>query len=155
MKKLLSLLVLSVTLVTGLVAQQTSVRKAHYNIEKSGLAIQGYDPVAYFLSNKAIEGKEVLSADYNGAIYHFSSAQNRDTFKANPTKYEPQYGGWCAYAMGAIGEKVEIDPATFKINNGKLYLFYNTFPNNTLPKWNKDETNLNNNADKNWKKFVK
>ena len=68
----------------------------------------------------------------------------------DPKKYEPQYGGWCAYAMGASNEKVEIDPETFKIVNGKLYLFFHNFINNTLLKWNKDEANLKALADKNW-----
>jgi hypothetical protein len=65
-------------------------------------------------------------------------------------KYEPQYGGWCAYAMGSTGEKVEIDPETFKIENGNLYLFYHTWTNNTLNKWNKEEMKLKAKADKNW-----
>ena len=73
-------------------------------------------------------------------------------FKASPAKYEPQYGGWCAYAMGATNEKVEIDPETFKIINGKLYLFYHSWTNNTLKTWNKDEGNLKPKADVNWTK---
>ena len=72
-------------------------------------------------------------------------------FKKDPTQYEPQYGGWCAYAMGSKGEKVPIDPETFKITNGKLYLFYNKFFNNTLTSWNKDEPGLMNKANGNWK----
>jgi hypothetical protein len=82
--------------------------------------------------------------------YHFSSPENKKEFRKNPSKYEPEYGGWCAYAMGAKGEKVSIDPETFKIINGKLYLFYNSFFNNTLKSWNKDETNLKAKADVNW-----
>jgi YHS domain-containing protein len=155
MKKLFILLVLPVILMTGASAQQAVVRKAQYNVEKSGLAIQGYDPVAYFLSNKAIEGKQQITAEYNGLTYRFTNELNKETFKANPAKYEPQYGGWCAYAMGAKGEKVEIDPETFKVVDGKLYLFYNKFFNNTLPSWNKDEANLKTHADEHWKKFVK
>ena len=62
--------------------------------------------------------------------------------------------GWCAYAMGAKGEKVEVDPETFKIVDGKLYLFYNKFFNNTLESWNKDEARLRSNADKNWSKII-
>ena len=87
---------------------------------------------------------------YKGITYLFSSAANREVFKANPEKWEPQYGGWCAFAMGSSGEKVEVDPETYKITDHKLYLFYNSFFNNTLPKWNRDETNLKNRADKNW-----
>ncbi|HZE82850.1 MAG TPA: YHS domain protein, partial [Puia sp.] len=68
--------------------------------------------------------------------------------------YEPQYGGWCAYAMGKDGSKVEVDPGTFKIVNGKLFLFYNRFFNNTLKTWNKDEDHLHKNADNNWQKLT-
>jgi YHS domain-containing protein len=154
MQKSFSLLVLFSALVIGASAQQASVRKTQYNLEKSGLAIQGHDPVAYFISNQAIEGKEDITMVHNGVTYRFANALNRETFKANPAKYEPQYGGWCAYAMGAAGKKVEIDPETFKIVDGKLFLFYNALFNNTLPKWNENEANLKTTADKNWKKFV-
>src|SRR5688572_23524968 len=125
MKKFLILTILSVMLVLGVSAQQAAARKTQFNIEGSTLAIQGYDPVAYFVNNKAIEGKKDITTVYNGITYRFATAKNRDAFKTNPAKYEPQYGGWCAYAMGAAGKKVEIDPATFKIVDDKLYLFYN------------------------------
>jgi len=130
---------------------QEPLRKKHFNLE-NGLAIQGYDPVAYFTKNKPVKGKKDLAVYDQGATYYFSSAENKELFKNNPAKYEPEYGGWCAYAMGAKGEKVEIDPETFKIVNGKLFLFYNKFFNNTLKDWNKDETNLHNRADANWVK---
>ncbi|MDR6805005.1 YHS domain-containing protein [Dyadobacter sp. BE34] len=135
-------------------AQHEEARKKQYNLESSGLAIQGRDPVAYFTLNKALEGKKDFSTSYNGVIYRFASKQNKDEFARNPTRYEPQYGGWCAYAMGKKGEKVEIDPETFKIVDGKLYLFYNKFFNNTLKSWNQDETRLKTQADRNWMKFV-
>lgn len=154
MKKLLFVLVVLVSMIAHGSAQTAGVRKKEYNLEKSGLAIQGYDPVAYFTSNKAIEGKKEITALYNGVTYRFATAQNRDAFKANPARYEPQYGGWCAYAMGAKGEKVEVDPETFKIVNGKLFLFFNKYFNNTLKSWNKDEARLHANADKNWTKFI-
>jgi hypothetical protein len=123
------------------------------NLSKTGLAIEGYDPVAYFSKQKAVEGKKELSLVMNGVTWRFSNAENRELFKLAPAKYEPQYGGWCAYAMGATGEKVEVDPETFKVLNGKLYLFYNKYFNNTLKSWNKDEANLNSRADLNWAKF--
>jgi YHS domain-containing protein len=129
-------------------------RKKEFNLE-SGLAIQGYDPVAYFNAGKAVEGKKDLSYSYQGATYRFALAANRELFKAAPEKYEPAYGGWCAYAMGAAGEKVEVDPETFKIVDGKLYLYYNKFFNNTLKTWNKDEKALKEKADSNWMKIFK
>jgi YHS domain-containing protein len=133
-------------------AQSKSKRIASFNLE-SNLAIQGYDPVAYFIQKKAVEGKSNLTTTYDGVIYNFSSKANKDLFVKNPASFEPQYGGWCAYAMGSSGEKVEIEPKTFKIIDNKLYLFYNAFFNNTLKSWNKDENNLKKKADLNWKKF--
>jgi hypothetical protein len=90
-----------------------------------------------------------------GITYYFSSNAHREKFILNPIKYEPQYGGWCAYAMGYSGEKVEVDPNTFKIYQGKLYLFYHTWVNNTLNKWNNDQSNLKIAADKNWALTIK
>lgn len=134
-------------------AQSQAIRTKHYNI-KSGLAIQGYDPVSYFTKNKAEKGNSKFSSVYLGVTYYFSSDANKKTFLVNPSKYEPQYGGWCAYAMGYSGKKVEVDPETFKIVDGKLYLFYNSFFNNTLTDWNKDEKNLKSKADKNWTNLI-
>ena len=133
----------------GIANAQSAARVNGFNLEK-GLAIQGYDPVAYFLQNKAVKGSKQFAALADGITYHLSSAANKDLFVKDYKKYEPQYGGWCAYAMGAANEKVEIDPETFKIVNGKLYLFYHSWINNTLNKWNADETNLKAKADKNW-----
>ena len=133
---------------------QSSLRTKHFNLEK-GLAIQGYDPVSYFTQSKALKGNAQFQYSYEGAVYRFASQANLNLFKQNPQKYEPQYGGWCAYAMGASGEKVEVDPETFKIVNGKLYLFYHSWVNNTLLKWNEDESHLLPTADKNWKSISK
>jgi len=153
MKHHLSLAFLLVVFSIAAPAQSSESRKKQFNLDKSGLAIGGYDPVAYFTAGKAVDGKKDISLEYGGATYRFATMADRDAFKANPGKYEPQYGGWCAYAMGANGEKVEVDPETFKILDGKLYLFYNKFFNNTLKSWNKDESRLKTNADKNWMKF--
>ncbi len=135
----------------GVVNAQSQPRQKNLNLEK-GLAIQGYDPVSYF-GGKAAEGDKAYAFQYQGVVYYFKNAANLEQFKKNPAKYEPQYGGWCAYAMGAKGEKVEIDPETFKIIDNKLYLFYNKYFNNTLKSWNKDEARLKSNADANWSKF--
>ncbi len=131
-----------------------SLRKKHFNLE-DGIAINGYDPVSYFTQNKAVKGKKETAVYYQGVTYYFSSATNKDLFKANPSRYEPEYGGWCAYAMGEKGEKVSIDPETFKVLNGKLYLFYNRFFNNTLKDWNKNEASLKAKADVNWTKLFR
>lgn len=130
---------------------QQNYRQKHFNLEEK-VALQGYDPVSYF-SGSPEKGKASWAYNYQGIIYHFSSAQHLEVFKQNSTQYEPQYGGWCAYAMGTTGEKVVIDPMTFKIIGGKLYLFYNKFFNNTLKSWNKNEAKLKAQADANWKKY--
>jgi len=133
---------------------QSEVRAKQFNLE-DGVALQGYDPVAYFAQHKAVKGKLEFSQSKDGVTYYFSSAANKQLFLKNAESYEPQYGGWCAYAMGTSGEKVEIDPETFKLLDGKLYLFYNSLFNNTLPKWEKAEVNLKAKADMNWKTIFK
>ena len=149
MKKMILAALTGMLLSVTLFAQEPLVKK-HFNL-KNGLALEGYDPVAYFKQNKAVEGKKEFSIFHQGATYYFASAENKELFKNDPAKYEPAYGGWCAYAMGAKGEKVAIDPGTFKIKDGRLLLFYNKFFNNTLKDWNKDENNLKTKADQNWK----
>ncbi len=121
----------------------------HYNVNKNKLALDGWDPVSYFQTEPR-EGSSQFSYTYKGVVYYFASSKNKDAFKANPSKYLPEYGGWCAYAMGKTGEKVEVDPETYKIVDGKLYLFYNKFFTNTLDDWNENEANLKQNADQNW-----
>jgi YHS domain-containing protein len=101
-----------------------------------------------------LEGNDELKVSYKGVTYLFATTNNLTKFKANPEKYEPAYGGWCAYAMGETGEKVKIDPETYKIVGGKLYLFYNFWGNNTLTDWNKNEGSLKAKADQNWKKIT-
>lgn len=152
MKKILFF---AVTMILGISIQAqdaTTLRKKQFNLA-DGIAVKGYDPVAYFTQNKAVKGSKDLAVYDLGATYYFSSAANKEAFKANPGKYEPEYGGWCAYAMGNSGEKVSIDPETFKIVNGKLYLFYNKYFTNTLKDWNKNEAALKKAADANWPKF--
>jgi YHS domain-containing protein len=157
MKKLVLIFTLLLVKYTNINAQnnvETAIRTKHFNLEKSGLGIQGYDPLSYYLG-KPKKGSNSYTYNLNGVTYRFANAKNMELFKASPAKYEPAYGGWCAYAMGAKGEKVEVDPETYKIVDGRLYLFYNSFLNNTLPKWNEDEKNLNKKADSNWQKTYK
>jgi YHS domain-containing protein len=135
-------------------AQSINRKIEYYNLT-NGLMNQGYDLVSYFELNKAEKGNPSVKYTSMGVTYYFSSNAHREKFILNPIKYEPQYGGWCAYAMGYSGEKVEVDPNTFKIYQGKLYLFYHTWVNNTLNKWNTDQTNLKIAADKNWALTIK
>ncbi|WP_027381365.1 YHS domain-containing (seleno)protein [Chryseobacterium daeguense] len=121
--------------------------------QENGIANSGYDVVGYF-SGKALQGSAKFAMKHQGVSYYFQNAENKAKFQQDPDKYLPQYGGYCAYAMGDSGEKVSVNPKTYKIINGKLYLFYNSFLNNTLTSWNKDEKNLKIKADKNWKKII-
>ncbi len=146
MKNLILLFVFGITL-------SSYGQQEHYNTAK-GYAAEGYDVVSYF-DNTATKGNKQFETTHDGVKYKFSSQKNLNTFKAAPEKYIPAYGGYCAYAMGANGEKVSVNPKTFEIRNDKLYLFYNSLGINTLKKWKEDgAADLKEKADKNWKKLV-
>ena len=135
-------------IVGALVHAQTT----DYNTKK-GYAAEGYDVVAYF-DNKAQEGLKEFSTEHDGVKYKFSSQANLDKFEGNPSKYTPQYGGYCAYAVAVSGKKVSVNPETFEIRDGKLFLFYNAGKTNTLELWLKEAPEqLKVKADKNWKKI--
>ena len=91
------------------------------NANGNDLAIQGYDPVAYFTNEKPTKGSSDFTATYKNAIYHFSNEQNRDLFRASPAKYTPQFGGFCAFGV-TKGRKFDTDPTAWRVVDGKLYL---------------------------------
>lgn len=119
------------------------------------VAIGGYDVTTYFTQHEAVRGAKAFSTQHNGATYYFTSDANRSLFLANPTQYLPEFGGYCAFAMGAKGAAVPSNPATFKLHDGKLYLFFNDYyegnPFNTIVPWNGDEANMLTQAETNWK----
>jgi YHS domain-containing protein len=124
----------------------------NYNLKKGAVA-NGYDVVAYF-NNKSLKGSKKITTKYDNVTFRFSSEKNLEAFKKEPQKYIPQYGGYCAYAIAKNGEKVSIDPKTFEIKNGKLYLFYNSWGTNTLKLWLKEKPEeLQKKADRNWQKI--
>ena len=125
----------------------------HANL-KDGLAVGGYDVVSYFQGDEPEKGSKSIVTSHEGVTYRFSSENNKQKFLDNPDKYIPAYGGWCAYAMGVSGDKVKIDPETFKIIDDKLYLFYNFWGNNTLNSWNDDESALKTKADNYWSETI-
>lgn len=143
----------AVLLLVSSAALAESKESKHQNTGKDRLAIEGYDPVGYFEAGAARKGKGEFTVDYNGAVYRFESEEHRKAFAADPAKYAPAYGGWCATAM-AEGKKVEIDPKSFKITNGRLFLFYNGLFADARKKWLKDEANLTGKADAAWKQTV-
>jgi len=139
--------VLSVIFFFGMIT--TFAQSIDYNTKKNYVA-KGYDVVAYF-DNQALEGKKEFTTTYDNVEFKFASEKNLNTFKSNPKKYIPQYGGYCAYAIAVKSKKVDINPETYEIRDGKLYLFYNSWGNNTLKTWQKNNVKgLQNKADKNW-----
>ena len=116
------------------------------NIDAQGLALRGYDPVAYFEDGKPTRGTTNLSASYGGARYLFASESHRKLFLENPRRYIPEYGGFCAVGT-SHGEKVDVDPETGKIVNGKLYL--NNGPK-ALAIFDHDTRNTISRANQNW-----
>ena len=125
---------------------------AQSNLSKNNVAVSGFDVVSYH-KNKAIEGNVNHKVNHKGAVYLFDNEVHKSTFEANPEKFIPQYGGWCAYAMGNNGKKVVINPEAFTIEDGKLYLFYKTLFTDTREKWMDNTAILKRKADLNWKKI--
>jgi YHS domain-containing protein len=117
----------------------------------SSLAVNGYDPVAYFTDGKPVEGSSDFETDYNGATWRFVSAANRDAFKADPARYAPQYGGYCAWAV-AQGYTAKGDPQNWRIVDGKLYLNYNA---DVQTKWQRDIPGHIKAADGHWPTVLK
>jgi YHS domain-containing protein len=151
MKKIFAILFAFLGITQCVVAQNTTTT-ASPNVNEQGVILGGYDAVSFLQLKKAEKGTATHAVFYSGATYFFTSAAHKEVFKKSPAAFAPQYGGWCAYAMGNSNELVEIDPETFKIVDGKLYLFYNKYFTNTLKLWNKDEGRLKSTADKNWSK---
>jgi YHS domain-containing protein len=110
------------------------------------IAVKGFDTVAYFTENAAVEGKKTHTLEWNGATWRFSSAANKALFEADPEKYAPQYGGYCAWAVSQ-NQTASIEPEQFTIVDGKLYLNYNQ---EVKEKWLVDTSTNINVGDKNW-----
>ncbi|MCO6438220.1 MAG: YHS domain protein [Phycisphaerae bacterium] len=136
--------------------EEESLRKMQFNLDKNGLAIEGYDPVAYFPEGgeKPAKGSPDYQATRLGVTYWFVNDENRQRFLADPEKYEPAYGGWCAYAMGAKGAKVEVDPKAYEVRDGHLFLFYRSILTDTRKPWGKNRDTLKPAADKNWEQVI-
>ena len=133
-------------IVTAAIAVSGFDASAGEFFEKGGAVLRGYDPVAYFKEDKPVKGSPSHKAEYKGSTFHFASKANREAFAANPAKYAPQYGGFCAFGTAA-GYKAAIDPAAFTIVDGKLYLNYNR---EVQREWSKDIPGFIAKADRNW-----
>ena len=132
-----------------------TVYAQNVSTDENKLANKGYDLVNYFDSNSAERGSKEFSTTNEDAIYYFVNAENLMSFKENPSKYLPQYDGYCAFAVAKMNKKVPANPETFRIDDGKLYLFYNDFwegkPFNTIVPWINNETEMEKMAINNWK----
>ena len=120
--------------------------KSPVNIDAAGVAIKGYDPIAYFTVGAPTQGVAQFAAVHEGATFHFATAENKALFDKEPARYAPQYGGYCAFAA-AKGSKAEIDPTQWKVVEGKLYLNYNAAVSKT---WSSDIPGFIKTADANW-----
>jgi YHS domain-containing protein len=124
----------------------TQAASAGEFFETDGVALRGYDPVAYFVSSQPRKGDSNHSYEYKGSKFHFVNEDNRRAFMATPDKYAPQFGGYCAYGT-AQGYKVSTQPDAFSIVQGKLYLNYNL---GVQTIWQKDVPGNIAQAEKNW-----
>lgn len=115
-----------------------------------GVAIKGYDPVAYFTESKPVKGDKKHQFEWNDATWYFASAANKEAFSKEPEKYAPQYGGYCAYAVSQ-NSTAGIDPDAWKIIDGKLYLNYSQ---KIQKKWEGDIPGFIEKANQNWPKLL-
>lgn len=115
------------------------------------LAIEGYDAVAYFTEQRAVEGSAEFETNYKDANWRFSSAANLAAFQADPERYAPQYGGYCAWAVSQ-NDTASIDPEQFTVHEGKLYLNYNK---KISTRWKADKESFIVDADRYWPQLSK
>jgi YHS domain-containing protein len=144
-------------IIVGLITiiMETNAQTNLTYVSEDNVALGGYDVVNYFTNNAAVMGSSAHKADHNGVTYYFASEDHKSKFNAKPDKYLPQYGGYCAFAMGMNNATVPSNPGTYKIIDGKLYVFFNDLYEgqkfNTLMPWNEDEDNILKLAETNWK----
>ena len=120
------------------------------NLGRDGVAIQGFDPVAFFTDHKPVKGGPQFQSDYHGAKYYFASAEHKAAFDKEPVKYEPQFGGFCAYGASR-GKTVPVKIETWEIVNGRLLLQYDL---DVKSKFDKDPQGTLKRADENWPGLV-
>lgn len=140
----------SVSLSGLLAVSALAADKSLLNLNKEGVAVQGYDPVAFFTVKAAVKGRPEFTSEFHGARYQFHSAKSKATFDGEPSKYEPQFGGYCAYAVSK-GKLADIDPEAFQIVDGRLLLQYSK---GVREEFGKDVAGNLKKADANWPGLV-
>jgi YHS domain-containing protein len=141
---------IALTAILALAMISAASAKSLLNVDRSGVGIKGYDPVAYFTENKAVKGNAQFQSKADGVIYYFASAENKAAFDTNPAKYEPQFGGFCAWAVSR-GYTASIDPNAFQIVNGRLLLQYSL---NVRKDFSADTEGNLKKADANWPSII-
>jgi len=129
-------IVLSLLIVMSVGFLSTTLHSQEFNVynrsliqaNDEGVAIGGYDPVAFFLQDEAVVGQAEYSCSYLGKTWHFSSEENRDKFLSSPERFTPEYGGFCAHSL-TNGTLVEANPEAFLIRDEKLYFYAEKKPN--------------------------
>jgi YHS domain-containing protein len=144
MKKLIIALMLFSALST------IATAKDLLNLDSKGVAIQGYDPVAFFTDNRPVKGNPQFQSEYRAAKYYFVSAEHKAIFDKEPAKYEPQFGGYCAYGASQ-GHKAHVKIEAWQIVNGRLLMQYDLDVKN---RFNKDQEGNLRKADQNWPGLV-
>ena len=139
---------------TNLWSQNYEVPPTDLNLSKNNVAVDGYDLTTYFTQEKPAEGSKKWQSNIHGVRYYFVNEANKLKFDANPKKFLPEFGGWCAYAIGTHSKKVKIDPESYTIEEGKLYLCYKGAFNDTREKWLDNHEALKPKAHSNWKKII-
>lgn len=153
---LLGLVVLPAAMNLAHAAEQAPLAE-RFDTLGQGVALGGFDPVSYFPEGGGKPTKGFVQRDfkYQGVTYRFASDANRDAFRAHPEKYVPAYNGWCAWAMAELNAKVDIEPTSFEIYNGKLYVFYDHADLNTRALWLKNPQAMLSKSEANWKTKTK
>jgi YHS domain-containing protein len=146
MNKLFAIFSVILLCVAFVAKAEEAAGKRYLNVDRHGLALQGYDPVAYFTDHKPVEGDKHIASTYQGATYYFSTGQHKQLFDADPAKYEPQFGGFCAYAVSQ-NRTADIGPEFWSIVDGRLLLQHNQ---KAVKLWNEDAAGHLKDADKNW-----
>ena len=128
----------------------TTTSNARLNLDRRGVALEGYDPVSYHRPTGPVKGRPEHSAAHAGATYWFADQASRTRFLRSPDYYEPLYGGWCAYAM-IEGDKVEVDPTCYMLTSRGLFLFYKSVLIDTRERWQRaDHDQQKAQADRHW-----
>lgn len=136
----------AIVLFSGMLISSLSFADITTATNDNDVILSGYDTVSYFTEEAPVQGNSGISSVYDGAIYHFASEENRDTFNADPAKYAPQYGGFCAYGA-TLSKKIPVDPKAYEVLDGKLYVQSNE---KVLKLWEPEKVSLVKTADEKW-----